>query len=692
MKYFRIFIFCLFALQSCSNELFSAVDAPFSTTGNYLGIYNGRDYTPIFIKGINIGAAVPGSWPGQLAISSAQYARWFRMIAHAGFNTVYIYTLHQPRFYKELARYNIENPSKPLYLLQGVWLREEYPSRNTHNDLYALSEVFDSEIQNVIDCVNGNNSIPFRFGEGFGEYVTNVSQWVIGYIIGREIRAQEIENTNVRHFHRTTYTGRHLSIEDASPSEVWITERLDRLIAHETSKYRVSRPVASSSWPTLDPLDHPSEPEGSGHDDNSVDMKKLKLVDAPGGFFLAYHVYPYYPNFMNTEVRYQTTRDEDGINNFLVYLQRLKSHYTNFPLLITEFGVSTSLLVASSSISGMNHGGMTEEEQGRYAMRMLKNIYDTNCGGGAMFSWQDEWFKTTWITHPMTSGRRNLWHNICSPENNFGLIRFAPNPNFYSSRQTQRIASGKVSRTEIWHDFATFNIDIGLRSRLGTGDTLWIAIDTYLRDRGESLLPNKRRINNRAEFLLGITSQSATLYVTEAYDLSGLAIRLNESRAYQTTVSDRAAWRIYRWRYNSRNSPHTQNIGNLNVWTGALPPKTHHLVHIKDDKISIKLPWTLLHFSDPSDSAVIDDNTSQNLCASQIACGMQYLSSSPTNGIVLTLLINNDLTALSPYSWNSWELNDDEVIDPRMFIEVEKESLRIIREGLRNTSFAAPRQ
>ena len=154
MNVLKVVIVCIVALKLFSIELFAAVSAPFSTTGNYLGVYNGTDYTPVFIKGVNLGAAVPGSWPGQLAITAEQYARWFRMMTRAGFNTVYIYTLHQPRFYEEFARYNKENPDKPLYLLQGVWLREEYPLWDATNDLYTLTDEFDNEIRNVIDCVH----------------------------------------------------------------------------------------------------------------------------------------------------------------------------------------------------------------------------------------------------------------------------------------------------------------------------------------------------------------------------------------------------------------------------------------------------------------------------------------------------------------------------------------------------------
>jgi len=45
-----------------------------------------------------------------------------------------------------------------------------------------------------------------------------------------------------------------------------------------------------------------------------------------------------------------------------------------------------------------------------------------------------------------------------------------------------------------------------------------------------------------------------------------------------------------------------------------------------------------------------------------------------------------------PNPWNEWDVNNwiiDEngVSDPKMFIEVEKASLHLIREGLNNTPF-----
>jgi len=683
-----------------------AVWTPFSTVGEYLGIYNGKDYTPFFIKGINLGSAVPGAWPGQLAISSEQYARWFRMMADAGFNTLRVYTLHYPRFYKEFARYNIENPDKPLYLIQGVWLneRESGPYWTDRYDLRDLTADFDNDIRDVVDCLHGkgkksvmcSDSNP-RYGYACGDYDADgdgadVSQWLLGILIGREIYANEINETNQSKPATSSYSGAHLSISKASISEVWATERLDRLIKYERENYKTNRPVAFSSWPTLDPIEHPSEPDGSGEDENELDLNKIELTNAPGGFFISYHIYSYFPNFISRDDKYTSVIDEIGPNPYLGYLRDLREHYTRHPVLVAEFGVPTSWGIARYSESGMHHGGLNEEEHGKYMMRMFRNIYDTRYCGGIAFSWMDEWFKSTWITHPLSSDNRRLWHNVTSPENNYGLIHFVPNPDYYVKKHNQDYNYEKISKASVWQDFAFFNMDMTLKSPLTKGDTLWIAIDTYKRDMGESTLPNRKKVlKNRAEFLVQVTSESALLYVTEAYNLQGVSQMNSPSVAFQTKATDGKPWMLCRWQSDELYNPNPiQDIGKLNICRDNEKLGIHHAVQIRQNSIYVRIPWTLLQFSDPSNSMVIDDGSFESIsrCRINWACEWQYLKSIRSNeGIAVTMVYKNEVAEQTPYTWEDWYVNSRDVLNPNMYIEEEKASLSVIRDFLINTPF-----
>jgi len=95
----------------------------------------------------------------------------------------------------------------------------------------------------------------------------------MSYIIGREIHPDEVLKTNEQLPKETEFNGSVFSINSASPTEIWATKHLESLVAYEREKYDSERPISISSWPTLDPLNHPTE---SGSKDNaSLDLSSL---------------------------------------------------------------------------------------------------------------------------------------------------------------------------------------------------------------------------------------------------------------------------------------------------------------------------------------------------------------------------------------------------------------------------------
>jgi len=48
---------------------------PYSVDDRHLTIWNGEYYSPLFIKGMNLGVAVPGTFPGELKATRDDYAR-----------------------------------------------------------------------------------------------------------------------------------------------------------------------------------------------------------------------------------------------------------------------------------------------------------------------------------------------------------------------------------------------------------------------------------------------------------------------------------------------------------------------------------------------------------------------------------------------------------------------------------------
>ncbi len=638
-------------------------DIPFSTNETNLTIWNGTDYVPFFINGTNLGVSIPGTFPGHLAASRKQYGDWFKGIKNVGFNCIRIYTLHYPRFYEVLDSFNLANPQNPLLFIQGVWLEEELPD---DEDLIFLTDPFRVEAEENIDCLHGNREISSRFGKAFGNYTVDASKWCLAYIIGREIMPSEVLKTNINHPESVSFSGQHFSIKNASATEVWLTSQLDNLVDYENKNYNTQRPVSASSWPTLDPLSHPEEIHRD-EDTVSINLSGIKLLDAPAGLFMSYHAYPYYPDFISHQSDYLSYSDSYGSNSYKGYLNDLKAHYPNFPLIIAEYGVPSSWGVAHYATSGMNHGGFDEAGQGNTDIRLLNTIEATNCGGGIQFAWIDEWFKRTWVTDHIDYNPedRILWHNVTAAEQNFGLLTFKKPSNLQSIKQFNTDSEITELKADANYDF--FEMEVGLDNTLDVPDELWIALDTYADDLGESILPGGETIPFRSEFSLKITNYSATLYVTQAYDIYGIYFGdvSDEKQLYHSTASDGAPWRIVRWKNNSGDTD-IQYIGNLQVNYDFQNPSSKDAVTISADKIHIKLPWSLLNVVAPNRLAVLHsypDSLKQDTI---------------TDGFNIGLFYHNQWFKTDQrFSWTGWDrINKSTVVEtPKLSYTTMKNQL-----------------
>lgn len=399
-------------------------------------------YRPIFLKAINLGAALPGKFPTEFPTDPAVYRDWFARMRAAGFHAVRVYTIFPPVFYTTLADFN-QGLSDPLYLIHGVWT--ELPERHDFSDP-AFVESYRAEIRRVVDLLHGALDLPARPGHAAGRYRTDVSRWWIATIMGREWEPYAVVAYNEMRPGLSSYAGRFVTARDVSAFERWLAERMDYMIAYETDRWNAQRPIAWTNWPTLDPLHHPTEStkaeedawalrlglpvepdEPQWHDNDAVglDMEKFEATpENQGGLFTAYHAYPYYPDFMIYDPQYRAARDTEGPNAYFGYLTDLLAHHRNHPVFIAEFGVPTSREIAHIQPQGWTHGGHDERAQGEINARLLRSIYAAGATGAALFAWIDEWFKHNWLVlrYHRPRHRNPIWHDRQDAEQNYGLI------------------------------------------------------------------------------------------------------------------------------------------------------------------------------------------------------------------------------------------------------------------------------
>lgn len=657
-----LFAFTVISFSATAQSDSIALAVPFSTDSTHLTAWNGERYVPFFIKGVNLGVSVPGTFPGQLAATRADYDRWFEEIHTAGFNLIRLYTLHYPRFYSALDSFNRAHPNQPLYFVQGVWLEEEIP--NYDHDLYSLNPSFHDEMLANVRSVHGDTVIGQRFGKAYGTYTADVSKYCLSYLIGREIHPEEVVNANLSHSSNTEYNGEFLSISVADPAEVWATALLDSLLQFEFEEYQTMRPVALSSWPTLDPIEHPEETFG-GEDSAQFDLSKIDFSNAPAGVYVSYHAYPYYPDFISKTASYRNYSDAFGSNSYLGYLHDLKSHYANMPLLIAEFGVPSSWGVAHYSASNMNHGGHTEREQGEIGLRLFENIETAQCAGGIYFAWIDEWFKRTWVTDPfeVDNYSRIRWPNYTAAEQNFGLLGYTDTAAQWTLIDT--CATCDIHAVYAKPSVGEFQLFLESLTSVAEGDTLWIAFDTYDDIKGESVLPNGSSLNINAEFLLRVFDGKAELFVMRAYDLFGIWHGVSEpDQLYHSVASTSGDWRIVRWKNNQADQD-VQYIGNLRYKTEFRGITSMDAVVLDTNSVLVRIPWTLLQVADPSQRLVIDDD--RNTAITEF---------DTTEGIRIQIRLNSEVH--QPTSRLSWPA----YIVVNQVDEQRKQSYWVMMDGL----------
>ena len=215
---------------------------------------NGK-YELFEIKGVNLGSGIPGHFATDYAISKDTYLRWFKYIQEMGANTIRVYTILNDDFYNAFYEYN-KNNANPLYLIHGLWINDYI--HNSRLDAYAPEFLYEAlnESKKIVDIIHGKRQITIGASSGTGFYFHDISDWVIGYILGVEWEDTIVAYTNRMKSSKNSYQGKYMyTTNDATPFEAAITQIGDKIIEYETTRYKEQRLVAFSNWPTTDPFD-----------------------------------------------------------------------------------------------------------------------------------------------------------------------------------------------------------------------------------------------------------------------------------------------------------------------------------------------------------------------------------------------------------------------------------------------------
>ena len=382
---------------------------PFRASEGSMWRNTGTGWEKLYVNGVDLGPGAPGYYPLAPPTDGATYAGWIHDAAQLNANAVRVYAVLPPAFYRAYRHYR--DGGGNMALIQQIWIGPP-----PENDLYTPSfvDATKQKIRNVVDAVHGRGVLPPSKEQSGGIYDQDVAAGVAGFMIGGDLDSGIYSQTNIINGGKTRYSGHFVSISDAVASEVWFAEMMDYLVDYENSTYNWQHPVAIENGPDHDPAR------------GTLTEERLRAEPAyNAGLFATYAAFPYFPEELTRDPQYLNARDSVGPNPLFGYLRLVRSRLS-LPLVVTEFGMSTSIATRRLQVSGLNQGGLSETAQADLLLRLRQSIQEAGCAGGIVFELTDEWYRQGWMPEGFDtpSDRGMLWFNALDPSKQYGLIGF----------------------------------------------------------------------------------------------------------------------------------------------------------------------------------------------------------------------------------------------------------------------------
>ncbi len=581
---------------------------------------------------------------------------------------------------------------------------------------------YKEEIELNVRALMGKSEIKKRHGRAWGKYDSNISNYLLGIVIGREITWEEAKSTNEKNPQHTGYAGKYVSAKSGSNAvERWVAEMCDHTAAKLKENGFVC-PVGFVSWPTLDPMIHHTENtpgvlKEMQHEDSQV-LNPERIVPShgyPAGLFGCYHIYPHFPDFMYRKPEYSYYRDKKGILRYGGYLREFMKNHPEYPALIGEFGISTSLGCAHKHPEGFHHGRVEEKTQGLQLARMYRAILKEGYAGGMIFEWHDEWAKKSWVEmcYMIPYARHIYWHNTFDPEQAYGIVAHEParkpfrgSEKAYFKQDALESKVFSIEGLDLDYNEAFLFLRLKLSGKScryfkpgGTENvSLLIAIDTFGDLNGTRRLPHPQipLLPTGVEFLLKVSARKgAVLLARPDYNRGDSKFSANPSNdpdfkevkvlVNREQVSDRDGTLFPAVYFNQS----ILSYGDFRFESKKYNSLAHYFVDDQTGSIVFRLPWALLNVSDPSSRRVLYDSR-ENLPAGPaelwLYSGIDSIGTRKTKGFkfYIAAIRNEKIVDLGPrgkggfkpdterFFWKSW---DEPVFEERL-----KKSYPIIRK------------
>lgn len=386
----------------------------------YLIKENGEQ-TPIEIKGVVVPSFIPGKSDPNSITDRTMWIRWFDYIQKMGANTIRIHNIYNTEFYDAFYLYN-KNRENPLYLLQGIRVTEY--DNNSASDAYG--EGFYQQLledgRAAVDVIHGKKNT----SQENGVYRSDVSQWVIGYLVGESWEPDVIAYTNANEDYDCVYSGTYFATEEgATAFEAMLAKVMDTMVSYETRKYSTQRLISFVNSPQCDPFEYDAYYGKQIGKYNCLDAERIKVnKESYQGYYASYQLYEYcseFAQYFSNEQKEQLASTLSHLNKDYFYegYTQLLAEYHTIPVVICDYGFSTS-----RGTDGVE-GGHSEVSQGEKIVETYRDIVDSGCAGAFISSWQDCWNRISWnSSYSINLEDLGKWHDMQTMGQNYGILAF----------------------------------------------------------------------------------------------------------------------------------------------------------------------------------------------------------------------------------------------------------------------------
>ncbi len=421
MKRFLIFMLFVYFFVAAAYYLYyiegyyipfrsdAPISIPFYADEHAIYVQHDEEAKPIEIKGVEVDSSLGPLRGTDFPIDEGQWQQWFQSIHQMGANTIYVTTVMNDTFYNALYRYN-QDRAQPLYVIQGMGVARDDLATSREINQLTFFESLKEDGKDLIDIIHGRKTQLLSAHKGSVFYRNDVSEWVIGFVIGGEQNQDLIAYIDHAGDVGEAYSGTYVTTSpEATNFEILMAQLIDYMVGYESGKYQTQRLISVNSSYNMDPFRYKEHYAYQLGKMNSFNVEHITPTpEMKSGLFVSYS-YEQLNHDLLPMIDDERTQHAD-VSSYLDLLNLVHQR----PIVFMSVGHPSTYHV-------------TDTSQSEALLAALQKIEDSGMNGAVIRTWQDVWDRRSVETsYAVDLQQISEWQDLLTATQHFGLLGFLP--------------------------------------------------------------------------------------------------------------------------------------------------------------------------------------------------------------------------------------------------------------------------